>query len=51
MARGVDEDADFRRIRVLHRDADGVALYNELAVVVGRRAVDLEPQLGRRLEP
>ena len=50
VARGVDEDADVRRIRVLHRDADDVALYNELAVVVGRRAVDAEPQLGRRLE-
>ena len=51
MARVVDEDADFGTVRVLHRDADGVALYNELAVVVGRRAVDLELELGRRLEP
>ena len=49
--RVVDEDADVRRIRVLHRDADGVALDDELAMVVGRRAVDLEPQLGCRLEP
>ena len=51
MARGIDEDADFGTVRVLHRDADGVALYNELAVVVGRRAVDLEPQLRCRSEP
>ena len=51
VARGVDEDADVRRIRVLHRDADGVAFDDELAVVVGRRGVDLEPQLGCRFEP
>ena len=40
--RVVDEDADVRRIRVLHRDADAVAFDDGLAVVVGRRAVDLE---------
>ena len=51
MSRVIDEDADVRRIRVLHRDADAVASDDELAVVVGRRAVDLEPQLGCRSEP
>ena len=51
VSRVVDEDADVRRIRVLHRDADAVASDDELAVVVGRRAVDLEPQLGCRSEP
>ena len=51
VARVVDEYADVRRIRVLHRDADAVALDDELAVVVGRRAVDLELQLRCRSEP
>ena len=51
VARVVDEDADVRRIRVLHRDADAVAFDDELAVVVGRRAVDLELQLRCSFEP
>ena len=37
--RVIDEDADVRRICIVDSDADAVALYNELAVVVGRRAV------------
>ena len=51
MSRVVDEDADVRRIRVVYSNTDAVALDDELAVVVGRRAVDLEPQLGCRSEP
>ena len=51
VARGVDEDADLGTVRVFYCNPDAVSTNDELAVVEGRRAVDLEPQLGCRLEP
>ena len=51
VARGIDEDADLGTVRVFYCNPDAVSTNDELAVVVGRRAVDLEPQLGCRLEP